>query len=321
MSYFSKQLICGACNCPASAHTSDDNVVARVFGLNIECFREFHEIGQSFWQSEQTGQEVSDYWLIDGVVVTPQDLEGTESLILAYMERSEDEFLQEDWSAEFAKLDRWNDRTHRVTAQGTKSWVSTSTLGEEPGEYLLTQDSDKGRTKAKYDTNADFLQEQRNAFVEGNPGFLSLELYNTLLTERYQNHLLNVFRDKQTSGLRVGSVKFIHYADGTIQAACVRNDCSGRSAVMDPSSATREDMETFIWACIVHGNNHAAKWFTSRPEFYPLNTELSEPVLTEDEQYAFLKDHSVHCSDSKCEHQSRLEELRPDLHRKELQLS
>lgn len=135
-------------------------------------------------------------------------------------------------------------------------------------------------------------EEVRNAYVEGNEGFISRKFLDSELTRKYHDHLLNVYLDKQ-GDIAIGSIRLVKTVDHWIEARCVQSSCASRMAI-NPVSATREDMETFILAIIRHGNNHAAKWFrnkttkkdtrtNSKSEFVPIEGTTRKVITGFDE--------------------------------------
>ena len=139
---------------------------------------------------------------------------------------------------------------------------------------------------------------QRNVYVEGQEGFLSIELYDEAKTEMFQYKLLNVYRDKKTKHRRVGGMEFTNQADGSINARCANYRChikplnSGaqlRYALehtpvpFSIEHSLRQEMEAFTIAVIRHGNNHAADWFTERNTYYKVHTATCQLDCNPDE--------------------------------------
>ena len=125
------------------------------------------------------------------------------------------------------------------------------------------------------------VNESHSVYVEGHDGFLTFVAYDEHLTELFQNRMLNIYTDKRSNRLRIGGMQFVHCTDGTINAECVQNGCSAKlnskteaAMVADtpvPFSiehSKRDWMEKFTTAVIRHGNNHAARWFTTRTGNY-----------------------------------------------------
>lgn len=261
-----------------------------------------------------------------------------------------------------AKVDRWKDSTYKVeyvrvpnlededdtflSLPSFKSWIVVEGDGEFRYETRYSYRWEKGelvtsKQFSKVPAQEEISYEERNAYVEGNEGFLSLKLLDEQLTRRYHAKLLNVFRDKQTGQVRIGSVRIEPNADGTLSAQCVQNACKAKMTTrVQVADLTRIDMEEFVWACIAHGNNHSAKWLKERPTYYALHRmgcpahkdprtnefvcfrnevctyrpdSPHREALTDDEQFAFILDHNSKCRDSKCRCSEVLAELRPDL--------
>lgn len=143
-------------------------------------------------------------------------------------------------------------------------------------------------------TNPRFSEPARNAYVEGQDGFLILNILDENLTKKFHFHLLNFFKNKYTGKFQVGGIAFTKNTDGSISGSCTHDDCkklrrsnrAGHTLTINLSnviasvqapysleSEVRKAQEEFIYACIRHGNNHAASWFTSRDTFYKLHTQ------------------------------------------------
>lgn len=342
MSHPSLIKVCGSCDYPDWMHSNNgDLIVQYTDGFKIECPRSYDQIGLSTWRDDK-GREYSDYFMVkdpttgDYHTVLSYDHSGSEAssgsdLImhrdalsdpdyrLAGIGADEPKYVSVDDPAhELAKIDRWRDNAYRSTAS-SQTWTCTSLLGEKDGEYDLTVTVDpktKEKSYSKEQVTGEYVStEDRNAFVEGNEGFLSIRLLDEVLTKKYHARLLNVYRDKQNF-LRVGSVRVIPLADGRIGARCVNDTCSGR-LIIDPSIATRKDLEDFVYALVSHGNNHAAAWFKNRCDhnhqrnekhtskctalYYELEPSLSyREVLTDEDELAFLMEHSNYCTDKAC---------------------
>jgi hypothetical protein len=357
-----QQIICGSCNEPNTKHGRSDGIVSE--GLtpydNILCFRQPEDIGFSTWLDPRTNVERNDYVRIDGVDYLHYDVSGpeatdteptcnplfgkegylTEGIAIkrnnregvpagsystdgTYYDEHEYEFPTKEHDA----LDRWVDKA-RPTAD---EWVCTPTLEQHRSskmgsatEVIITR---KGSI-SPYVTEVS--SEDRNAIIEGNHGFLSIQLLDDVLTRKHHARLLNVFT--KNNELRVGSVAFRQYPDGKVQAVCVHRDCqnnaAGKSSIFDPATVSREQAEAFIWATIAHGNNHAAAWFKSRPSYYKvhlLGCDLSKcdessptcQVVNPDrkamdtEFLSFLKEHAAICSDSNCTCKAHIALLSP----------
>lgn len=174
---------------------------------------------------------------------------------------------------------------------------------------VLTGEVPKG---FKINTTA-YSARNKNVFVEGADGFYSIELINELLTEAYHNRLLNVyFKDGK---LRCGGLYFeitrtkqfqipfvkpetylkVHAVCGNKE--CLYKDSRGnyckRTLSLEGFVFTREQMETFVYDVIRHGNNHAADWFKTR--VYPDVRVLDRPVRT------FYKVHHQDCDLVDCD--------------------
>lgn len=358
--------ICAACDFPATLHTNDDDsVYVMADGFKVYCPRSWDTIGSATW-SDKYGREFSDYQ-IDRIALSNRyyahlvpDVTGSEaqsgSDLMLHRDATIDRDLfgigADDLSdpnqnpdlLELEKLDRWNDATYSVTAS-SKSWTCTSVLGEEEGEYILRENvSDKNvksRSKTFLPTSDSVSTETRNAYVEGNEGFLSLKLLDETLTRKYHAKLLNVFLDKATGDVRIGSIRILKNTDGTITARCVNASCSGTfggpraSMTINLELADRQDMESFVLAIVGHGNNHAASWFKNRESYYkihkpncqigkachPTDGICTSPVVpapapnedSELNEVEFLMEHQQYCRDSKCQCDQRLAELVPAL--------
>lgn len=161
---------------------------------------------------------------------------------------------------------------------------------------------------------------QKSFFVEGDAGYVSHKAYDDNLTRLYQARLLNVFKD-QPGYLRIGSIRFASNKDGSVTATCVQNSCSGKIHLdlrNHDESLHRSLMEQFIFNCIRHGNNHAARFITSRSDWYKIHSQdcdlnctglacnansprLSKPEsLSNQETLEFLMEHKSYCHTSNC---------------------
>lgn len=322
----STQIICGACGVPAIKHGATDGIVFRGATPmdDITCYRMPEDIKHSTWV-DAYGYEFSDYIRVDGgngpVDLLHHDVSGAPALV-EQMPRSNEGYWQEtrfgvpqgdyqgdtyvdeqdyyDWTKEYDAVERWQDKA--LTADD--DFICTPTLEQmQSGKMQGATEVviNPGKSVAPYSKQTDTTD--RNAIVEKNDGFLSIQLLDDVLTRKHHAKLLNVYVDKQDY-LRCGSVQFIRLhgkgIEGRTLAHCVK--CKGEMSI-DPRISTRAEMEQFTYRVIAHGNNHAAKWFTQRETFYALSPNLPEQSLTtSDEVVKFTKEHAKVCSDSRCWH-------------------
>lgn len=344
------KVMCGACDRPSDMHP----IVDMPGDFVVTCDRLPEDIGKARWANHR-GQEFEDFLLImdeqgNGHEVLRLDTEGPESLTLGFQSRQGtmsggsyvDEIDYVSPTVEWNALARWHDRA-KFTRDGQEHFICTPTLEQHRSERMGGADEVIINAKgvAPYsspDANDRGQDTQRNAYVEGFDGFLSLKLIDEDLTRKYHAHLYNVFTNK-SGKVQVGSIQLTHNVDGTVTAECVnRRLCAinGKTARMTirVNEATRDEQEAFVWAILSHGNNHAAKWFREREGFYPLHKQgcdlkcglalkpehftvctYSGPrpsLLTDDEQYAFLKEHERTCKDVRCTCGEVTWSLRPD---------
>jgi hypothetical protein len=353
-------IICGSCDEPASKHGREDGIVFQGADLfdRKECYRQPEDIGFSVWTDARSGLELSDYRLTqsfdsDFTVLNP-DVSGPSAEIddtytyagvnhIAHVRLGTpqgdyvgDTYVDEiDYvspTKEWDALDRWTDKARPApySAQSEDEWICTPTLEQmqsgRMGSATEVVINRKG-TPAPY-ANNEVPTEDRNAVVEGNHGFLSIQLLDEVLTEKYHRRLLNMFT--KDNEIRVGSMAFRSLPDGKVSVRCVQNNCNANKPYQfDPRTATREFAETLTLAVISHGNNHAAKWFTERETFYKVHKPgcdihkcdpkaatcdhivSSHRLSNEWEVLGFLKEHARYCSDSKCFHELHIMALSP----------
>lgn len=274
--------------------------------------------------------DTDSLWLGSYLPVTSQSaFDSTESFVIdkatgtydfqtdysgpAVNERTRDDEIQyESVTKEWDALDNWHDKEPNLTTHALDYWYS-GPKSEAPisGTYKADHPNRIPRSLDDYIT-----EQERSIYVEGNSAFIARKVLDEDLTRKYQAKLLNVFRDKRTSEIRIGSIR-IERTNDTVHGVCVNYRCNEiRNLFLNEGTLSREDMEYFTYWCIAHGNNHAAAWFTSRPEFYELNPMLPTARETADENVntvMFLFDHQRYCSDPHCHCSERLANLMPAL--------
>lgn len=251
--------------------------------------------------------ERSDYYqdTVTGAMFLPNDYSGYGDVT------NEEPDNYESTDVELTKLDNWTDATYNPIA---KTWVGTTTLAQHltgVDEALVKVDG----SVSPYSKDSEVTNDDTTVYVEGQEGFIARTFINDLLTRKYHARLLNVFSDKRTKDLRVGSIRIIKCVDHMIEARCVNGTCKSVMSI-NTDTAVRSEMEEFVLAIIRHGNNHAAEWFRSRNTFYKvhapncnlsqcdpnvpfcLHTNASRYQPSDDVQV--LLDHNSNCKDSKC---------------------
>lgn len=238
---YNPNIICGICNQYAKLHAVDEieqetlrnNAEPFQFIPQLKCSRFKYEVGDLY------GLRYSDNDELDSLQGMPLP-----------------EF---SGPSPFSEVDPW--------------LTEPELLDGSDGAYNDLDPREQTVTLAEYQSGKrplSSIQPQRNAFVEGTTGFLIQEVYNPVLTERYAMKLLNAYKDVITHKQRVGSMEITHNTDQTISAECVK--CHALVTVhLNHEDLTRELMQQFVYFIISHGNNHAARWFTQRPEFYKLH--------------------------------------------------
>ena len=299
--------------------------------------------------------EVSDYAVTpSGNVILPQNLRGTATVRDEQPRSNEGHYEsyrfgvpQGDYdsngtyvdeaeyvspSREFDALDRWTDKA--LTPDN--EWICTPTIQQLP-PYLprstesLREVAINAKGHVRPYANEETDSSDRNAYVEGAEGFLSVLMLDEVLTAKYHARILNVFADKKTHDVRVGSIRIRKNTDNTITAYCVQNSCTGEATV-DPNNVTRAQMESFVYQIVQHGNNHAAKFIRERDDFYKVHapncdldkcdpqvpycehtTTRNTQILTDEDEVRFLLEHNSYCKDSRCKCAERLASLMPAL--------
>ena len=260
-------IICGFCNFPAANHA--DVTTRWRKGRFI-----VHEDSDGFKQyCNRYADEISNPE-VDYVRTRNIDLPLQENVQPEYVTDTNDQYAYSPADVEMEKLDRYHDRL--------------------PTEHTVTLDEYRNGKR----TNLDLEPEQRNAYIEGNDGFVSIKVLDELLTRKYHARLLNLFVNKQGKR-QIGSV-VIQNTDGTRTAKCVK--CKG--TLNFPDSPTRAQMEEFVYAIISHGNNHVAKWFREREEagvalYYSLAPTLG-PQTTELNAREVIVQHYRNCKTPGC---------------------
>lgn len=296
-----RQIRCGLCDFPQQAHTApnrltydelcfrdslDDNWGLAVFDLDSRYPKFDYERG-----IDSTTNSIFD------LVLT--DVAGPESLTMPLMRRDgsyvngvftdETDYVSSD--VEVAKLSRWRD----TATTPTGDFFCTPTLEQhrspQMGDSTEVIIAWNGKGAIVPAGQPEVSNETRNAYIEGADGFTSVKLLDEVLTQKYHARLLNVFADKQTNAVRIGSIRLSTNADGTKHAECVRNDCIAK---MDSVSLTdltydeaRFEMERFVLAIIRHGNNHAAKWFTERDTYYKLHEPACDGLCDPNQYHCY----------------------------------
>lgn len=244
-------IVCGICDVAMSYHPIDNDY--------LTCSRSQDSFPNTF---SQNTLERSDYYLnlITGETFLVSDYSG-----YAEVEEDADEYVSAD--IEIKALDNWRDVTYDAYAN---TWVSTTTLEQHQKGYF-TEAIINAEGEAKPYSSTDEYDQDRTAYVEGHEGFIAKTYINDLLTRKYHERLLNVFRDKRTGTMRVGGISIERKGD-LIVASCVNSRCNAVLSI-NPShpDLTREHMEQFVLDVIRHGNNHAANWFRSRDTYYKVH--------------------------------------------------
>lgn len=208
----------------------------------------------------------------------------------------------------YDKYDSWKDNESTICTTALQGYNYSDS--EVAVLKTMTEFSQPGVAASNYATD-----ERRNAYVEGFAGYTTERIIDEFKTRNYQARLLNVFTDKKTHLLRCGSIEFTRNHEG-VTARCVKCQATMFRGLSIPfATPTREDMELFVYACISHGNNHAAAFIVNRPDYYTLQPAnewqynkhstpvwLTTEVENYDEAINFLYDHARYCSATNCQH-------------------
>lgn len=271
-----ERIICGKCNEPKAKHQQFPNykrtwnprtkryvplyVVANYDDdFKVYCSRSYDQIGNPEF---------------DYASINTTDLPIPE-VVQADFDDNSDPYEYESPVEEWERIERYHDRMpeeHTVTYEQYLQGARTVSWGNvEP--------------------------ESRNVYVEGQEGFVSVQVLNEWLTRKYHARLLNVFVNK-AGKVQIGSVVLQNItlrdnADGTREALCLK--CKGRLIV--PDTTDHEAQAEFTYAVIAHGNNHAAKWFRERGSYYPLHHSLLPKV---EEDADLIVQHHKSCTTIGC---------------------
>lgn len=168
-------------------------------------------------------------------------------------------------------IDRWRDRNHKFPYAEPKTSVTLPSgtlyfpgskvpLATERIQQVLTTD-------------------------EQVHGFTSRVLESYIITERYQNKFLNIFKGRD-GNLHIGMLTIEYDQHSMPIATCKHGDCRGRVFSFRSHFAippTRQAMEDFILTLIRHGNNHGPDWYTGRSDFtyiHAVNCDTTEHQIT-----------------------------------------
>jgi hypothetical protein len=305
-------VICGDCGRPQTNHPFPFNVNEPWTDV---CFRDPFDWGYPYL--EYKGEVRSDYYKSTGLAYVPD-----------YDNSTQDEYEPNTWETELAALDRWHDKA--TTDDG--EYYCTLTLEQHQQNPKVTEavtvKTPTGYAYKPADTNLGHLTpEQTNVYIESTSGFVARQLLDPVLTEKYQRRLLNAFINK-AGNLQIGSVILTTNSNNEVIATCINNKCNvkdergnyvQRTITLnginpnDPlNGPTRDYMERQVYSIIQHGNEHAAKWYTSRDTYYHLSPVLSEPTtpvaiqdrysdqMNDKDRISFLFDHYRFCQDSNC---------------------
>lgn len=302
-------IVCGTCDIAMSYHPINNDFVT--------CERSQDTFPNTFTINTL---ERSDYYLntVTGEVMLVSDYSG-------YADSNEepDEYVSAD--VEIAAIDNWRDVTYDAY---NKTWVSTTTLEQHQKGYF-TEALIDGEGDAKPYSSQDEYDSDRNAYVEGHEGFIAKTYINELLTRKYHERLLNVFRDKRTGTMRIGGIAIERQGDHII-ASCVNSRCNAKLSI-NPShpDLTREHMQQFVMDVIRHGNNHAANWFRSRDTYYKVHAAgcdihrcdpnvpwckvVTVPPVEDTTDVTMILDHNSKCRNPNCNCESWLTSEVPSL--------
>lgn len=297
-----RTLVCGSCHYPIKFHP-----------IEFLCNRTSDSTPVMGYVTEDAPYGYGDYWLYrNGAIEVLTDFSGN----------GIEDVVTDDWcdsQSELEAIDRYRDLDPQQQTHAVDWWYVKPGAPIQHGVYATP----KG--PAPEVTN-DISVELRNAYVEGNDGFVSRHLLDEELTKKFHARILNTFVDG-TGSIRIGSIRISRTVDGGWNAKCVRGTCS--ASLTAAPDVTRDNMEAFVAAVVRHGNNHAAKWFTERDTFYKVhadgcdltcdstdahcNVRPNATVAKPDEfaYVAFLQEHSKYCKDERCTCVAHLAMLMP----------
>jgi hypothetical protein len=282
------------------AHTDEYKVYPRFAITDVMSSAHDEDAPKRFFFRE--GPEQMDYFQYDGVDIPSYDVSGpgakernttyTEGMDAHRIGTPLGEYVGDSYvdemdyrseTDEVLKLERWRD-----VAKVDDAFICTPTLEQHQAFLASPSTSDhydnpevvlSGKAPTDETQTAEAWRPYREpvpakastqAFVEGSPGFTVTQLFDELITAKYQKTLLNVYTNKTTGNLMVGSVEIKPMVDGKIIAQCVQNACRKHkphplgSVEVDPNAVDRATMEKIVWAIIAHGNNHSARWYKER---------------------------------------------------------
>lgn len=267
---YNPNIVCGICDRSANDHNALEWLTDPLTGQSLpSCFRTPEEVG-----STDERYEVNDL----GHYSPTDHLNGIP--VTSYVGSTEvDTSLEDRWHVAYdSAADQ--DAVDNYRDQNSDEFTSAGPVTITKRNGQVTHQKALQTSTERFADNA-----TRNVFVDGTDGFMTVEVYNPTVTANYQAKLLNVFKNKR-GHLQVGGVQFTpvvsfqkdqpvpyHPMVKTIEARCVQNDCSAVMVAPAHQGLTRDAMEAFTYACIRHGNNHAAKWFTSRSTFYKVHED------------------------------------------------
>lgn len=321
-------LMCGDCNEPVAYHTEDGYATEY-----NECFTtrdEFPRDQYDYFLHATNG--VTSMTLFMDLTGNPANIEalinGVEYDGITY--RIEDSIdYYDNGSSEADAIERWYDRNPKERTHALNYWYASSAeSGILTGFYADNHPN-------RIESNLDLEPEVRNAYVEANSGFTSRVVLDELLTKKYQEYLMNIFRDRK-GNIRVGSITF-SFTSTTVTAECVRDTCVYKDPITGDYrkchmtvnlDCDRDVMEAFIYHCIKHGNNHAANFIVTRDTFYKLHNVACDTNCGNNEkpcnsnrkvvdtnldnelnEVEFLMEHQRYCTESACACTERIAEL------------
>ncbi len=271
--------VCGGCDRPAGIHPIEETF------STPGCFRFHDTIGYAYW--EESGRTIYDYWLDNGNVVIRESFEGpaakdpkaSRNILpdeddVEYVTANDDLEVVLTSTGKYTTITRWSDQNiHEYTS--VRDW-SYGHQQKIPYREVFSPKHDSQAvlpTTIRGETYFNREAEARTAYVEGHEGFIAKSFLDLLLTEAYNNHLLNIFTDKFTGDLRVGGMRITSdLTTKEVIATCVtpQHKCDAPPLTL-AFDATLDECRWFVYVCIAHGNNHAAPWFIARDSWYKVH--------------------------------------------------